>query len=55
MGKMKFENEPAKLQLIREIAEECADTTDRDRCESASKICKCVHDAAIARNLSFDV
>lgn len=55
MGKMMFDNEPAKVQLIRDIAEECADTTDSDRCESASKICRCIHDAAIARNLMFDV
>lgn len=55
MGKMKFENDPAKMQLIRDIAGECAGVTDPDRCESAAKICKCIHDAATARNLMFEV
>lgn len=55
MGKMKFNDDSAKMQLIREIAVECADITDPDRCESAAKICKCIHDGAVARNLMFDV
>lgn len=55
MGKMKFENDPAKMQIIRDIAGECAGVTDPDRCESAAKICKCIHDAAAAKNLMFEV
>lgn len=55
MGKMKFDDDPAKVQIIRDIANECATVTDADRCVSAGKICTCIHDAAIARKFTFEV
>lgn len=55
MGKMKFDNDPVKVQLIRDIANDCSSQTDSDRCESAAKISRCIHDAVEARNLTFDV
>lgn len=51
MGKMKLGKDSTKIQLVRDIANECADITDPNRCESAAKISKCVFDAAATRNL----
>lgn len=35
--------------LGREVASQCADITDGDRCEAAYKIYHCLHDAAVAK------
>lgn len=55
MGKMKFADDAAKIQLVRDIANECANITDADRCESAAKISKRVFDGVAARNFMFYV
>lgn len=55
MGKMKFDDDPDKVQIIRDIANDCSSVTDIDRCVSAGKICKCIHEAATARKFMFEV
>lgn len=35
----------------REVAAQCVDVTDGDRCEAAYNIFHCLHDAAVAKGL----
>lgn len=55
MGRKKHDYDLVKVQIIRDIANECADVTDPDRCESAAKIFRCIQNAAVTRRLTFDV
>lgn len=55
MAAMKFDGDDTKTQIVQDSCNECANETDADRCEAASKICNCIHNAAKSRGLSFDV
>lgn len=55
MANMVFEDDTDKVQIISDIANECAGHTDTDRCDASAKISKCVHNMAMAKGLDFDV
>lgn len=50
---MAFGAEDVKVTYAREIATECAEVTDADRCEAAAKMYECSVAAAKKRNLEF--
>lgn len=54
MAKMAFGDNTEQLQMARDIATECANETDADRCEAAFKIMLCGERGARARGLIFD-
>lgn len=51
MMNMKIKDDPAKMQSALEVADECADQGDADRCEAGAKICKCLGEKIRARGL----
>lgn len=53
IAKEHFDRDDAKVQMIRDVANECASQTDSDRCEAAAKICNCMQKGCQARSLSF--
>lgn len=53
MAKMQFDGDDAKVQMVRNIANDCAGQTDSDRCEAAAKICDCIQKGCQARGLTF--
>lgn len=53
MANEHFDGDDAKVQMIRDVANECASQTDSDRCEAAAKICDCIQKGCQARSLSF--
>lgn len=55
MEQMKYDYDSVKKQIVQDIAKECGGITDSDRCESAAKIFICIHNAAEARRLMFDM
>lgn len=55
MEQMKHDFNSVKMKMINDIAKECANITHPDRCESAARIYRCIHNAAAARHLEFEV
>lgn len=53
IAKMAFEGDAAKIQMASEMANECAGTTDADRCEASSQILQCFMKAGNARGVNF--
>lgn len=53
MAKMQLDGDEAKVQMVRDISNECASQTDSDRCEAAAKICDCIQKGCQARALTF--
>lgn len=54
VASMAFDGNTSKMQVALDIANECSEITDDDRCEAASKIFDCGHNAALSKNLSFE-
>lgn len=50
---MAFDGDATKVQVARDLANDCANITDADRCEAAEKICACGREAAKSRGLKF--
>lgn len=44
-----YDNDPAKIQLAADMANDCISLTDSDRCEAAAKIIECTKTSAEAR------
>ena len=53
MAKMQLDGDDTKVQMIRDIANECASQTDSDRCEAAAKICDCIQKGCQSRAITF--
>ncbi|XP_055300730.1 general odorant-binding protein 28a-like [Sitodiplosis mosellana] len=53
LAKEVFGNDVANIQKATEIANECANVSDTDRCEAAFKVVKCADAAAQARGVSL--
>lgn len=53
MAKMQLDGDDAKVQMVRNISNECASQTDSDRCEAAAKICDCIQKGCQARAITF--
>lgn len=51
---MAFDGNPSKIQVAKDLANECADVTDDDRCEAAAKIMECGQNAAKNKGLTFE-
>lgn len=54
VASMAFDGNPSKIQVARDLANECADVTDDDRCEAAAKILECGQKAAKSKGLTFE-
>lgn len=55
MSNMQLDGDAAKVQMFRDIANECASQTDADRCEAAAKIVGCVQKGVQAKDLTFSM
>lgn len=49
-----FDGEAKQVQMARELASDCANVTDADRCEAAIKVFECGHIAAKTRGMTFE-
>lgn len=54
LASMAFDGNPARIQVAQNVANDCADITDSDRCEAAVKIMECCKKALKSRGQSFD-
>lgn len=54
IASMAFDGDASKVQVARDLANECASVTDADRCEAAAKIFECGREAAKSKGLKFD-
>ncbi|CRK97188.1 CLUMA_CG010585, isoform A [Clunio marinus] len=50
---MAIKEDEEKMKLVKEVAQECKDVTDVDRCELAMKISDCLRNALKKRNVEF--
>lgn len=51
---MAFDGDAKKVQMARDLANDCAGITDPDRCEAAVKIFECGHSAVKTRGITFE-
>lgn len=51
---MAFDGNPSKIQVAKDLANECVNITDDDRCEAAAKIIDCGQNAAKSKGLTFE-
>lgn len=51
---MAFDGNPSKIQAAKDLANDCIDVTDEDRCEAATKIMECGQKAAKNKGLNFE-
>lgn len=51
---MAFDGNPSKIQVAKDLANECIDVTDEDRCEAATKIMECGQNAAKNKGMKFE-
>lgn len=51
---MAFDGDARKVQVARELANDCAGITDVDRCEAAVKIFECGHQNIKKRGITFE-
>lgn len=54
LAEEEFESDEKIIQIVRDLASDCADVTDDDRCEAAIKIYECAHISAKVRGVNFD-
>lgn len=54
VAKIAFDNDDNKVNMARELANDCAGITDEDRCEAAVKIFECGHAAIKKRGITFE-
>lgn len=54
LAEEEFESDEEGIQMVRDLANDCADVTDSDRCEAAIKIFECGHISAKVRGVSFE-
>lgn len=54
-ARKKLNHDAVRVRVVQNIANECAETMDPDRCESAAKIRRCLYNGAASRQLMFDV
>lgn len=54
LAEEEFESDEKSIQIVRDLANDCADMTDDDRCEAAIKIYECGHISAKVRGVNFD-
>lgn len=54
LAEEEFESDEKSIQIVRDLANDCADVTDDDRCEAAIKIYECGHISAKVRGVNFD-
>lgn len=54
LAEQEFESDEKTIQMMRDLADDCADVTDDDRCEAAIKIYECGHISAKVRGVNFD-
>lgn len=52
-GKL-FDGDTVKLRQARQLANDCAKVTHKDRCEAAFQIFQCAMNAGKVRGLTFD-
>lgn len=53
MVRANTDGDEAKMKIAEEVAKDCADKTDADRCEAGAKICTCLGQSTKARGLVF--
>lgn len=49
-----YNGDARKVQVVRELANDCTGITDVDRCEAAVKIFECGHNAVKTRGITFE-
>lgn len=49
-----YDGDEKKIQMARDLANDCLGITDPDRCEAAIKIFNCGHGAAKKRGMTFE-
>lgn len=54
LAEMAFNGDAGKVQMARELAIECSEVTDADRCDAALKIFQCGHMAVKSRGITFE-
>lgn len=54
VAKIVFDGDSTKMQMARDLANDCAGVTDDDRCEAAVKIFECGHSAVKKRGITFE-
>lgn len=54
IAKKAFDDDATKVQMARDLANDCADITDGDRCEAAIKVFECGHISAKSRGMTFE-
>lgn len=54
VAKFAFNGDETKVQMARELANDCVGITDDDRCEAAVKLFECGHSALKKRGISFE-
>lgn len=54
LAEQEFDSDAESIQMVRDLAGDCADVTDNDRCEAAIKIYECGHISAKVRGLNFE-
>lgn len=52
MMKMKYDGDAEKMKAAQEVATECGDVMDADRCEAGAKICHCLYKGTSSRGLN---
>lgn len=53
MAKLVFEGDDTKINIAREVSNECGGITDDDRCELAAKLYDCATVECEKRGISF--
>lgn len=54
LAEQEFDGDKKSIQMVRDLANDCADVTDEDRCEAAIKIYECGHISAKVRGVNFE-
>lgn len=55
LAEEEFDSDEESVQMVRDLASDCADVTDDNRCEAAIKIFECGHISAKVRGVSLEV
>lgn len=54
LARMALDDDTTKVNIVREVAIECANLTDADRCEAAARLYNCIHDKVNAKGVAFN-
>lgn len=54
LAEQEFESDDKNIQIVRDLANDCAFVTDSDRCEAAIKIFECIHISAKVRGVNLE-